>query len=302
MKKTMFQPVRVNMISLTLVSLFLVTLNSCKKQESASLQTEKEFTVYEALKVSEENIGTKNNADDACAGVHYTYEGAEGPDNWSGLCEGWTACGQGQAQSPVNIEKAVHDKNLAPLDFRWTSTTAKIVNNGHTIQFNVDPGSKLIANNKTYDLIQFHYHHKSEHTIKDKYYPLEVHYVHSAPDGKLAVVGVMFKEGAPNNLFNMFLQDFPAPMTTYSSPISFNLASLLPKNLRYYNYQGSLTTPSCSEIVSWHVIKGTVTASKQQIDALKHLIHDNNRPLQALNGRTVKLSAGNGSAGDELED
>ena len=301
MKQTKFFPARVKMFSAMLVFLFILTLNSCQKKETTDLRQKEEFTLYEALKVSEENIGGShnNNGAEVCAGIHYTYEGVEGPEHWADLCEAWATCSEGQAQSPVAINNVVNDKTLMPLNFQWGSTTANIVNNGHTIQFNIDEGSKLIANGKSYNLLQFHYHHSSEHTIKDKSYPLEVHYVHKAADGQLAVVGVMFKEGAPNSLFNMFLENFPAPMTTYSSPVSINLSSLLPKNLRYYNYQGSLTTPACSESVNWHIVKGTVTASKEQIEALKHILHNNNRPLQPLNGRTVRMSIGGGNDSDD---
>jgi carbonic anhydrase len=114
--------------------------------------------------------------------------------------------------------------------------------------------------------------------------------VHQAADGKLAVVGVMFKEGAPNELFNMFVSQFPQPMTTFSSPVAIDLGSLLPKSQRYYQYMGSLTTPSCAETVTWHILTSPVTASKEQIKAFKHILHNNVRPLQPLNGRVVRLS------------
>lgn len=301
MTQRKFLPLGSKTFSLLMVILVIMALESCKKQESNSLQHKEDFSIHEALKLTEENIGGSNAAD-ACADVHYGYEGEEGPEHWSDLCAGWSKCSIGQAQSPVAISNVVSDKTLQPLDFQWGSTTAKIVNNGHTIQFNVDPGSKLKANGKTYDLLQFHYHHSSEHTIKDKFYPLEVHYVHKSADNKLAVIGVMFKEGAPNSLFNTFLADFPAPMTTFSSSFSFDLSALLPKNLRYYNYEGSLTTPNCAEDVKWHVLKGTVTASKEQIEKLKHILHNNNRPIQPLNGRTVRMSIGSPNGAEDTEE
>jgi len=284
----------------------LVTLNSCKKETVSEVQQKEEkvtatevqqteFTLEEALKVSEVNLWkrlTTNTTASSCDGVHFTYEGEDGPEHWGELCKAWAACGEGLAQSPVNIGNVIKDRSLRPLDFRWCSTRTNIVNNGHTIQFNVDAGSKLIANGKSYDLLQFHYHHVSEHTIHGKHYPLEVHYVHSAADGKLAVVGIMFREGKPNSLFNRFLAHFPTSMKTYSSPESIDLRCLLPEDLKYYNYHGSLTTPACSETVNWLVLKGTVEASEEQIEQLKHIIHNNNRPLQQLNGRVIHMSTG----------
>lgn len=299
-----FIPVPNKKLSVVLCICFMVLMNSCRKDATETVKQEDKFTLFEALKLSEENLGktTTEHPVDVCVGVHYGYEGHEGPEHWENLCESWSACGEGTAQSPVNIKAVVPDKALRPLDFRWGKTVANIVHNGHTIQFNVDPGSKIVANGKTYDLLQFHFHHKSEHTIQGKHYPLEVHYVHSNAAGKLAVVGVMYKEGAPNSLFNEFLPKFPAPMTTYSSSTPIDLESLLPKNLRYYNYKGSLTTPNCAEGVNWHVIKGAVTASKQQIAALKQILHDNNRPVQPLNGRTVRMAVGAGYAAADSDD
>src|SRR5690349_170782 len=135
----------------------------------------------------------------------------------------------------------------------------------------------------------FHFHHVSEHTINGKQYPLEVHFVHKAADGKMAVIGIMFVKGKSNLLFSQFLQHFPPPDHTYSSPALINLVSLLPKNLRYYNYMGSLTTPACSEMVNWHVLKGTVEASESQIQQLAQILGNNHRPLQALNGRIIRM-------------
>lgn len=279
-------PIGAKTILVILAVVFVITFNSCQKEE-----IRQGFTLEKALKVSERNLGRKDpNTPDPCADIHFTYEGEDGPENWAGLCEEWAECGEGQAQSPINIETVIEDPSLRALDFRWGKTTTNIVNNGHTVQFNVDEGSRLIANGKIYQLLQFHFHQKSEHTIKGEHRPLEVHYVHKALDGKMAVVSVLFKIGEPNSFFARFLSRFPQPNNTFSSTASIDLHSLLPDDLKYYNYEGSLTTPACSETVNWFVVKGSVTLSEKQLQQVKLYLFNNYRPTQPLNGRTVRMS------------
>ncbi len=220
-------------------------------------------------------------------GHKWSYSGENGPDNWKNICGSYSACG-GERQSPVNIDNSVPDKKLIPLEVNWTTTSTKIINNGHTVQFNCDAGSTLKANGKYYDLKQFHYHALSEHKVKDKHYPLEVHFVHQANDNNLAVIGIFFKEGAKSQLFEKFLSSFPDKKGEFNSKYSIDLKSLLPTDLSYYTYSGSLTTPPCSEIVEWYVLKSAVTASAEQIKKFEKILKNNNRPVQPLNGRVIK--------------
>ena len=167
----------------------------------------------EAMKVSEDRLVPSlfNSLNDgACS--HWDYSNTE----WENYgCEKWSACG-GQAQTPVNITGAIKNNNLKAIEFHWVNTKTTILNNGHTIQFNVDPGSFIVSGGKRYDLLQFHYHTTSEHEINGKSFPMEVHYVHQAADKTLAVVGVMFKRGPGNALFNRCLPFLPHSEGTYS--------------------------------------------------------------------------------------
>ncbi|PKP47007.1 MAG: hypothetical protein CVT92_17240 [Bacteroidetes bacterium HGW-Bacteroidetes-1] len=140
-----------------------------------------------------------------CTDVHWTHnESDNGQDKWIDLCTGYNACG-GQSQSPVNISAAITDTTLSELVFSYSSTPAEIENNGHTIEFVCEEGSKLIISTKEYELLQFHYHAQSEHQMDGMYYPLEVHFVHKASESDYAVVGVFFEEGEENELFTKFL-------------------------------------------------------------------------------------------------
>lgn len=222
-----------------------------------------------------------------CTNIHWTYTmTAGGQDHWADLCTGYNACG-GMSQSPVNIIGAVAQPNLSKLTFGYSTTAAEIENNGHTIEFVCDPGNKLTIGGTQYELLQFHYHAQSEHQVDGKKSPLEVHFVHKATDSDFAVIGVLFEEGASNSLFNQYLSRFPAEEGTYTDHSEIELTELLPLNKSYYHYSGSLTTPPCSEVVHWYVLKNKLTASASQLAQFQALLKNNYRNIQNLNGRKI---------------
>ncbi|NPA44306.1 MAG: carbonic anhydrase family protein, partial [Chlorobi bacterium] len=115
-----------------------------------------------------------------CDGVHWSHhKGEDGPEKWNTLCEGFSACG-GNAQSPINFvtDSISENSDLQAIKFEYGETTTDIINNLHTIQFNVSDSNSIELNGKDYKLLQFHYHALSEHTVNGKYFPLEVHFVH----------------------------------------------------------------------------------------------------------------------------
>jgi carbonic anhydrase len=161
----------------------------------------------------------------------------------------------------------------------------KILNNGHTIQVNVAPGSTAIVNGQRYDLLQFHFHHPSEHLLSGKAQDLEVHFVHKAASGALAVIGVFITPGAANATLQAVFDAMPAK----EGPEVATSATIDPDQLLssgpYYRYMGSLTTPPCSEGLTWSVFEKPITASKDQILAFAKLFANNARPVQPLNNR-----------------
>jgi carbonic anhydrase len=224
-----------------------------------------------------------------CTGIHWTYEGVEGPEHWDELCLGYSDCA-GTSQSPINIQQPVADAGLAAIVENYQSSAVHILNNGHTQQFTYDAGSEITVNGEKYNLLQFHFHTPSEHTVNGVAYPMEVHLVHkNAATGKLAVIGILFEEGAENELLKKFIAHLPANKDeTYEATDTYTVADFLPAGNGYYTYAGSLTTPPCSEIVTWLVLKDHITASIEQIHAIEALEHENNRPLQDLYGRPVR--------------
>lgn len=243
--------------------------------------------------ISWNNSATENNSNKAkakdCGKVAWSHQdGANGPANWENLCDGFSACGD-KKQSPINLSTKSIKKSskLSAPKFSYGSSSVDIVNNGHTVQFNINGNNRVNLNGKEYKLLQFHYHAKSEHTINGKYYPLEVHFVHKHSDTDFAVIGVMFNEGKANKLLTRYLKHFPGKKEYYQAESSFDILSLLPANKSYYNYKGSLTTPPCSEVVNWYVLSTPITASKEQLKKFAHILHGNYRPVMPLNGRTV---------------
>ncbi len=226
-----------------------------------------------------------------CSHVHWGYKGEEAPEHWPDLCTSFSPCG-GIVQSPIDISKAVHDKHLEPIIFDYYRTKTNIINNGHTIQFNVDKGSTISVDHKDYKLLQFHFHALSEHTIGGKHYPLEIHFVHKYADDDYAVIALLIKEGNENPLLKKYLDRFPKyKNTSFRSLGKFELIKLLPHNKSYFHYNGSLTTPPCSEVVNWYVLRTALTASKAQIKKLSQMLHHNYRPVQPLNRRVITFSS-----------
>ncbi|TAN62687.1 carbonic anhydrase family protein [bacterium] len=225
--------------------------------------------------------------------AHWAYEGEGGPEHWGGMSKDYAACSQGKSQSPVDITGAA-DEKLDDIAFNYKPSKAVIENNGHTIQVNYEKGSgnTIKAGGVEYELVQFHFHDPSEHTVRGKSYGMELHLVHKNVDGKLAVVGVLIDTGAEGGAYKEIWNSFPkkaGDKKELKAPINAN--DLLPKERLYYKYSGSLTTPPCSEIVTWLVIKTPVQMSKAQVDAFKGIVKMNARPTQPLNGRRISAEA-----------
>ncbi len=217
---------------------------------------------------------------------HWSYEGHTGPSQWAHLDDAYSACGKGHEQSPIDLRWKQPQTNHS-IEFHYEATRAKIVDNGHTIQINLEPGSKVSLNGSSYDLLQFHFHTQSEHTLSGKHLPLEAHFVHKNEKGQLAVVGVMFKVGKSNPWIEELWDHIPHQKNVESvmSEKTFHPEHLLPKKLTHYHYQGSLTTPPCSEGVNWNVLNTPLELSQKQLDTFQKLYSENNRPVQQVHMR-----------------
>ena len=226
---------------------------------------------------------------------HFAYEGEAGPEYWGELADEWATCGEGTEQSPIDLAGAVEapDIELPDIVFDYSPSAVSILNNGHTIQAVYDDGSSIVLGDTQYQLLQFHFHAHSEHTIDGETQPLEVHFVHRAEDESLAVVGVLIAEGEANPAFDVVLENLPAEESEEPVVVegaTLDAATMLPADQTFFHYDGSLTTPPCSEGVSWHVMTTPITMSAEQIARLTVLYENNARPTQPLGDRELDVS------------
>ena len=219
---------------------------------------------------------------------HWTYEGEEGPEHWGNLDQSYALCGTGKSQSPIDVT-APGEEGLSNISFHYQPSEVNILNNGHTVQVNYDAGSYMDLDGVRYDLVQFHYHAPSEHALNGKLFAAELHIVHKSADGTLAVVGILFEEGAQNDALQPFVDNLPAEKSDVKDAgVKINAAELLPAIQTTYRYNGSLTTPPCSEGVHWNLMTTPVEISSEQLSALETLFEEgNNRPVQPLNDRPL---------------
>jgi carbonic anhydrase len=220
-------------------------------------------------------------------GTHWGYAGAVGPDKWTSLKPEFAACA-GRNQSPVDIAGTI-EAELKPVQFDYADGGAEVINNGHTIQVNYVAGSSITVDGIRFDLKQFHFHAPSENRIGGKSFPLEAHLVHADKDGNLAVVAVLFDAGGANPAIGAAWSRMPkAEGGKNPLPQKVAAAGLLPAERDYYRYNGSLTTPPCTEGVRWIVMKKPMTVSREQVEAFRSTLgFANNRPVQPVNARPV---------------
>jgi carbonic anhydrase len=230
-----------------------------------------------------------DNTAEAHEDVHFSYAGENGPEHWGALSAEFEKCGSGTVQSPINIKSV----NVAPIAFDYKEVALTELNNGHTLQINYPAGSSIMIGEQKFELLQFHFHTPSENTLDGKAFDMEMHLVHKDANGHLGVIGVFFEKGEENPTLKTILEHLPK---AENEPETFadmhiNAASLLPKNATYYGFEGSLTTPPCSEGVEWRVMSEPLQMSEAQLASFMTILHNNNaRPVQPLNGREVKIS------------
>ncbi len=266
-------------IKATLVIAIVFTLLSCKN-----------YTKSNIVAVSEHK--KSNNSEEH---PHWTYMGETGPEHWAEI-EKQSSC-EGKRQSPVNIIDidATNDSSLNPITINYSNDVKihDVTNNGHSIQYSFEKGDNIVVDGNKKELVQIHFHEPSEHTLNGVRFPLEMHMVHVGSDNKIAVLSVMATEGKNSEPFT-FLEKYLPLKTGETKPVNtkFDLNLNLPENKSYYTYDGSLTTPPCSEGVSWFVFKTPITISVDQVKQLqKQMPLNNYRNEQPLNGRKIRQLA-----------
>lgn len=241
--------------------------------------------------------------------TEWGYEAKNGPDVWAELSPEYILCAAGKHQSPIDLVNPT-PAELPPIPYDYSPTNMNIRNTGHTIEVACPEGNWIEVDGTRYELLQFHFHAPSEHTVVGKLFDMEVHFVHKSEDGALAVVGLLIERGRHKFAFDPIWSHLPAvPGETQRIENVAEDGSLIvdprfmfaPNDqvedvapslfLSYYRYDGSLTTPPCSEGITWIVLTTPIEMSEAQIAAFKAIIHDNNRPVQPLNGRELLVNS-----------
>ncbi len=223
--------------------------------------------------------------------INWGYIGKNGTDTWGSLSPQFQACSMGKNQSPVNLTDAIIAE-LPQIFINYQSSPLHIINNGHTVQVNYDSGSVMHFRNQTFELLQFHFHAPSEHLMNGKAYDMELHLVHRDKSGLLAVLAVFLQIGLENSVLKSIWQSIPKMSETEKTieQVTINAQELLPKNQEICQYTGSLTTPPCSEGVTWLVFKNPIELSLAQFEQFTSIVAKNARPTQPLNARLILQS------------
>lgn len=258
----------------------------------------------------------------------WNYDGSHGllaPSNWT---TGYPACG-GTYQSPINISSTSAIQSTGQLTFKGYNTTSNrsftLLNNGHSIRLNTNVKTISLVNsrlNGTYVLEQVHFHWGasdsvgSEHSIDNKFHPLEIHFVHFNGDkyanvtdaskyddsSAVLVLGVFASVVEDRNTTSAALNSLITYFTSVqylgntTSIASFPLEGLLPcQQSKVYTYSGSRTNPLCAQDVNWNVFDQPIYVTSDQLKSFR-AVHGENaidfntfnyRPAQPLNGRFV---------------
>lgn len=217
------------------------------------------------------------------------YGPSNGPEHWGEVAP---ICAAGSEQSPIDlVEQTSTQAAVAPVVYNWKPFTPKLLNNGHTIEMGASgEGGDISIGDKSYDLLQIHFHHLSEHTFSGQHRDIETHLVHRSKQGDIVVVSITFVKGDENQLFQSIepVLDDAGKMVPGTMEIDPN--ELLPTDQSAFRYKGSLTTPGCFEVVTWHVLQEPVTASSEQINGFSAVFPNNYRPVQDLGRRYVLFS------------
>ena len=273
------------------------TMKETKRKIFISLFSMSLFSVFSLSPVFAESMEVKTIITDAEAkqaetSHHWAYSGNEAPENWGDLSENYIMCKTGKNQSPVDINKEIlRDAKLPAIPFDYNMLVpSTIVNNGHTVQVNMWSGGEIMLDGIKFTLKQFHFHTPSENKINGQSFPLEAHFVHLSEDNKIAVVAILFAPGADDKALTNLWKKLPMNKGEEAKlePHSLRPLEMERKLSNYYRFNGSLTTPPCTEGVRWIVMKRPFHVSKKQVEKLqKALKQPNNRPVQPINARVV---------------
>ncbi len=278
-------PLRRSFLGIVSTLAMIALLFACGEQKD--LEQEQPSSQNLAPKTSQSTEHQYFHKQEQSPKAEWGYNSENGPKLWGNLSPDYALCKEGEKQSPIDISSP-SKKDLPPIEFSYQPAKINLIYNGHTIEEKEEEGNYIRSEGKQFALKQFHFHAPSEHTVNGENTAMEMHLVHKAEDGAVAVIGVLIKQGQKNENFKTIWEYLPTPENSeVQSNKTVNAIDLLPENRDYYRYSGSFTTPPCTEDVDWFVLSTPIELSAEQIDQFKEIISGNNRPTQPLNKRTV---------------
>lgn len=221
------------------------------------------------------------------APIAWQYDGDQGPSHWGEIAPTTASCEKGTQQSPINIRTTPHHQSHDGLLVHYTAAPGHVVASHHTIEVDFQSGESLEVLGRTYTLKDFHFHAPSEHQLNGRSYPMEAHLVHRDESGHLLVLAVLMDLGTESTSLASVWERIPSGKQEEVRDLLINPQDLLPRDLHHYAYDGSLTTPPCTEGVHWIVLKEPISITPGHIERFVSLIGHNARPVQSLNEREI---------------
>lgn len=220
----------------------------------------------------------------------------KGPSVWS---QTYPLCAQGQ-QAPINLTS--NGLELRQFQVFYKTFTGEVLNNGYKVMVEVpkeppDAGGYIVIDGKKFNLVEFHFHVQSEHTVNGVRFAVEAHLVHEweRDTSVKAAIGILYRlsDTGANPLVERVIAE--APLTCGSQ----SLGQIDPRQLfpggtvqgTYYAYSGSLTNPECIPIEDFLVADTPSAVDAATVGKLEQIVRGfpnnvgyefNNRPTQPL--------------------
>ncbi|MFC9897082.1 carbonic anhydrase [Nocardia sp. NPDC127579] len=222
---------------------------------------------------------------------HWNYDN-EGPEHWADLDTDFATCRAGHAQSPIDLPETAETQPADHIDIDYRPVSAAtLINNGHAVQVNVpaNSGNRIIVDGASFALTQYHFHLPSEHTVAGSGTAMELHLVHTDHTGRFAVLAVLLRAQDAPTALSAVLANAPAKPGTTRTVGTIDPRALLPDDLAQFRYEGSLTTPPCTEGVAWIVLRQPGAVSTADVERYRTLFPHSNRPTQPRHDRPIIL-------------
>lgn len=205
--------------------------------------------------------------------MHWSYDS---PQNWGEIDEKFKFCKIGYNQSPIDIRDEFVDNELK---FSYQNSDVTKEKKDYVLKVNFDSDDFVLRGKKKYWLRSIAFRHPSEHFVKGNQHSMEMQIYHRSEDEQSLVLAIFLELGEANLAFN----DLIKFVSGNQKEGKIDLSKIVKNSDKIFFYDGSLTTPPCSEGVKWYVMKTPIKISKEQMNQIiksSIFVKSNIRPLQ----------------------